>query len=398
MPQTSPQLRPATPAWQTELAEALSEIVTKFKVSYTRLAQLAGGSTAGASKDLFFRLMSGQPHNAQTLKRLRPRLAMGLLAHLTANGLTRDEAVAHLSNAFTQEELNPMNVERTTLPPAACQHFALTGDPFTDSPKHRGEVWLSPDHEAIIKRAVQAIRKQQFIALLGEAGSGKSTLKKVLIERLAANEERFSHKLFWPKAVGVTRVSAANIERFLLESLGAKTSQDALTRTARLETLLEQNYVDGVRIALAIDECHRLTNETLLGLKDFYELGTGGFINYLGIILIGQNEFSTRLNDERHSPLKKRIEIIEMPRVESFAWDYAKHRLSLAGGNVEILFEKKALQLLAAQVKTPLDFGNLCNKALRLAHRDKESKVTETLLHKRLNLTREPRILNVKET
>jgi type II secretory pathway predicted ATPase ExeA len=392
----SPRLQKA-PSF-LNFGHALKRISTLHKISYSQLADLCGGKHAGASRDFFYRLCNDQPINEQTLAQLRPRLAVGLLGFLIQRGLDRNAAFNQLVTCFEPEELTPMIVERTTLPPAVCKHFGLTRDPFTERPSTRSDVWMSTEHQRVIEQMLNAVNKQKFIALLGEVGSGKTTLKKVLVDQLAASDGQVKHKLLWPKAVGVKRITPANIERFILESFGQRSSADAIARTTRLEQTLESLYTDNHRVAIAFDECHRLTDDTLYALKDFYELGTGGFIAYIGIILIGQSEFTARLRDVRHSPLSQRIEVVQMPSIEKYAWEYVTHRLAKAGcENAETLFEKKAVEVLAAHASTPLALGNLCNRALRKIREYGEPTVTPQLLRSRMNLAQEPRIRSVKE-
>jgi type II secretory pathway predicted ATPase ExeA len=357
---------------------------------------MCGGIADGASKDFFHRLFNGKAQsNHPTLKRLRPRLARGLMLHLLSLGLPMEAALTELRAIFSTEELLPMLAQRTTLGPTACKHFGLKRDPFTVGPQAREEVWLSPQHEQVLATMTDAINHQRFIAVVGEIGAGKSTLKRRLIEDASASGGK--QRLLWPKAFAMGGVKAGSIARFVLEAFEQKTPLDAIARTARLERLLEGLYRDDVRVALAFDECHRLADETLAALKNFYELGTGGYLNYLGIILLGQPAFTARLREPRHRELAERIEVINMPTLEKTAWSYVTHRIGLVGGNAEQLFERKAVEILAEYAPTPLALGNLCNQSLRLARQYGEEKVTPALLKAKLNLISEPRIREIKQ-
>ena len=64
-----------------------------------------------------------------------------------------------------------------------------------------------------------------------------------------------------------------------------------------------------------------------------------------------------------------------MPGLGKHSYDYLAHRLRLAGGDIEKLFERKAVEHLATQAETPLALGNLAAAALLKAYSLTETKV-----------------------
>jgi len=120
---------------------------------------------------------------------------------------------------------------------------------------------------------------------------------------------------------------------------------------------------DWVRVALGFDECHRLDNRLIVALKNFWELGSGGFDRYLGVVLFGQLSFEFVLT--AHREIAERCEILQMPSLaKTAATDYLAHRVTLAGGKLERLFEPAAVTRVLAAAKTPLGLGNVASVGL----------------------------------
>jgi type II secretory pathway predicted ATPase ExeA len=97
-------------------------------------------------------------------------------------------------------------------------------------------------------------------------------------------------------------------------------------------------------------------------------------------VLFGQPQFEGRLRDHKFREICERIEVVPMPSFEKAAWDYVAHRVKLAGGDAEKLFEREAVRLLAKHARTPLALGNLCNTALLKAHKLGARKVLAEIL------------------
>lgn len=102
----------------------------------------------------------------------------------------------------------------------------------------------------------------------------------------------------------------------------------------------------------------------------------------LGLILFGQPSFKHRLRDEQFREITERVEIQDMPSIAKAAADYLGHRLALAGGSVEKLFEPAAISIIASQASTPLALGNLANRALIEAYKKGEKRVLARFLDK----------------
>ncbi|HYE72041.1 MAG TPA: AAA family ATPase [Blastocatellia bacterium] len=381
-----------------EFSARLNDLRTSLKLSYRDFGKLIGGSASGANESVIFRLCKGTA-KPEEVNKFRPLLAQGLKSHLLSLGNSTDEVITELTKIFNLEELNMASIKRTTLPPSVQRKFGLKRDPF-DKPKpgEAFEVFSTAELDNVFDRIMEAINYQQFVAVIGDIGAGKSLMKQRVKDACAESQGRT--QILWPRCEEMAKVKVASILRFILEAFKQKCPMDSLARSTRLENLLTQLYNDGKRIAIGFDECHRLPDETLTALKNFHEIGSH-FVNFLGIVLIGQPSFKANLDKPEFREIAERIEIIEMPTIEKVAFDYASHRIGLAGGDIEKIFEREAITLLVAHANTPLSLGNLCNRAMILAAKYPDPKVTSALLlskQKELGITLEPRLMSVKRS
>lgn len=374
----------------------LDALRQQYQLSYNALGKLLGGSAKGASQSTIFRLCSGKA-KPEEIAKFKPLLAQGFYQHLLSIGKSSEEILTTLDSLFTPEELSVMSIKRTTLTPAVRAKYGLTRDPF-DKPR-RGETFdyfTTDELESVYKRILEAINYQQFIAIIGDIGAGKSLMKQRVIDACAVSDEK---RILWPRCESMDKVRVASILRFVLESFQHKCPQDAMARSTRLEALLTQLYQDGKRVAIGFDECHRLPAETLTALKNFHEIGSH-FVNFLGLVLIGQPSFKATLDKPEFREIAERIEVIEMPSIQKVAWDYATHRIERAGGQIDALFEREAINHLIQHCSTPLALGNLCNRALTLAAKYPEPKVTVGFLNSKqaeLGVRFEPRLMAVRK-
>jgi type II secretory pathway predicted ATPase ExeA len=355
--------------------ERLDAFRRRRALNYHRL-WIACGGVAVCSHKIVKQLCTGQPVVAHMEKKLKPVMRVNLINFLTSSGVAEDEAIAEIDQIF--DEGDTMIAPRTTLPAEAQDFFRLRRDPFTSDPRSRAEVFTTSQLDRVASSVEDAINYQGFVVVMGEIGSGKTLLKKRVVETVEKSSGRL--RLFFPAFFDMERVHAGSIVTYLLRKLEQPVPPDLVMRADKLRQSLALLSEQGVRVALAFDECHQLHDRLLSALKNFWELGSGGYDRFLGVVLFGQPQFEARLRDYRFREICERIDVVKMPSFEKHAWEYVEHRLKLAGGSADELFDRDAVKLLAKQASTPLALGNLCNAALLRAFNLDERKVTAALV------------------
>lgn len=362
------------------LGAGLTAFAKRYGLSSRRLSSACGGSAAGVSKSSADRIMRGV---AELRLREADRIVIMNNVRRFLSNLEKspDEIEAELQQIFTIQEVATVIAARTILPLDTQQHFRLRRDPFTGDPRSSAEVFASAPLNSILERVADTINYQGFTAVIGEVGSGKTILKHRVMEMADKSNGRM--RLLWPKFSDMERVAPGAIVSFILESFEQKVRRGLVASQRQLEVLLANLHEQGVRVALGFDECHHLNDTTLIALKNFYELGTGGFEKYLGIVLFGQPRFvNGRMQDVQFREIAERLDIMHMPKLGKHAWEYVTHRIKVAGGDAEKLFERAAITRLAEQASTPLAIGNLANAALIKAHQSGENKVQAAMIKK----------------
>ncbi len=350
----------------------LAIFCVRHKISRTKLSALAGGDANDASKSTMQRLLHNEINDAEYVARLRKVLAQNLPAYLFNLGLSAAEIDHELLQIFDKGEYQPMTTQRTVLPKKVYEFFGLTGDPFAKSPESRAEVFFSPALKDIVDQIIDGIKYQGFKSISGDIGSGKTVLRS-LVEDTVANSGNL--RLIFPETFDMQRVTPANISRAILEEFeSSHIPNDAVSRAKKVKNVLAQAHKSGIRVAIAFDECHRMSDATISSLKNFLEMNSGGFQKYLGVILFGQPSFETRLSEPKFREIFERITQIKMPNFQESALSYLAHRLKIVSGDVAELFDREALELITRQSQTPLQLGNIVNTAFIISANDFSNK------------------------
>lgn len=359
--------------------EKLDAFRRRHNLNYYRL-WLAAGGDALCSHKVVKQLCTGGLVRFE--HKLKPVMRANLLRFLAASGVGEEAAAAEIATVFDTEG-DAMFAPRTTLPTEAQEFFKLRRDPFTvEEPRRLAEVFVTPQLTRLAEQVEDAINYQGFLVVLGEIGSGKSLLKRRVVETAEKSGGRM--RLFFPEFFNMDRVHSGSIVTYLLRKLDQPVPSDLVMRADKLKQALAVLSEQGVHIALTFDECHQLHDRLLTALKNFWELGSGGYDRFLGVVLWGQPQFEGRLREYRFREICERIEMLNMPSFDKCAWDYISHRVRLAGGDADKLFDREAVKLIVKQFgkqgPTPLALGNLCNAALLKAYSATERKVVAALI------------------
>jgi len=374
----------------------LDEFRIKYQLSERDLVEVMGGRESPLKKSAVHDLLSGES-NPRTDLVVKPVIAARLRMFLREKkNLGRLEIEREMLEIFhepvceTDKEVESVLTQRAVLPRAAQMYFGLRHDPFSSDPQSRREVFSTSQLDRIASQIEDAINYQGFIAVIGDIGAGKSLLKRRVVQTCLDSHGKM--QILWPEFMNMEKVHSGSISSFILRKFGQSAPRDLVQRADKLKETLGSLSEEGVRIALGFDECHRLDPRLLTALKNFWELGSGGYDRYLGLVLFGQPRFEMTLRNVDFREITERLDIIHMPNLGKHAWDYVTHRLKIAGGNADKLFDRDSVAKLAEIGSTPLALGNMANAALIKAHQLNEKKVRTGVLKAAGLVDNEPRI------
>lgn len=239
-----------------------------------------------------------------------------------------------------------------SLTQAAKQLFKLPKSPFTDDVQSRDDVYLSDEQRYIRQTMLSTAKHAGFIAIVGESGAGKTTLKRDLIE--GVREDKDNIIIIQPQAFDKTRLNVIHLCDAIIDDVSQgnerpKRSMEAKAR--QIKRLLTDSSRAGNKHCLVIDEAHDLTVPVLKYLKRFWEL-EDGMRRLLAIVLIGQPELKIKLN-ERNADVRevaRRCEQVELQPLNAYVGEYLKHKFARAGLSYDAIFATDATSGLTARL------------------------------------------------
>ena len=161
--------------------------------------------------------------------------------------------------------------------------------------------------------------------------------------------------------------------------------------------LLEQNHA-GRTVVLVIDEAQNLGAAALEEVRLLSNLETETD-KLLQIVLVGQPELANTLEDKSLRQLRQRISIYYQlqPLSVKECYAYAQHRIEVAGGNPDRLFERSTLiRACKASHGIPRKLNVLLDRALLTAYTAESRRVTRLHLKQALNELKSLRERTVK--
>lgn len=247
--------------------------------------------------------------------------------------------------------------------------FRLTPDP--------AYVWFAAQHREAFSGLVYSICTRPGLAvLMGEAGTGKTTLLYTLTDLL----ERRNYVI---ARCNNPTLSREEFYDLLLTELGVECASSLKSRQLRaLEEALLRYREAGRSAVLIVDEAQRLPLELLEEIRLLLNLETPRE-KLLQIIMAGQPELGAVLGRPELRQLKQRISVI--CRLEPLSAEelreYLQHRLSRAGLPEQKLFPEEVIGLIYKYTQgIPRLVNCLCDATLQTGFGLQSSLVTAAIV------------------
>lgn len=239
------------------------------------------------------------------------------------------------------------------------EHFNLERKPFDQLPDP-DFLFLTQQHDEALSRMQFAIGvNDSFTIITGEVGSGKTTLVRKLLADMADQ--------YRPAFVTHTRLDAVELLQLILVQLGVKPFRMGKTEMlVELQRLVDSEREEGRRVIIVVDEAQNFTIDVLEELRLLTCMDTAKSKS-INIILIGQPQ----LNETLHSPdldqltqrCRLRFHLNALSKDDAI--QYIRHRLAVAGGKPEEIFDVEALDLINDHTRgIPRLINTLCDTAM----------------------------------
>ena len=270
-------------------------------------------------------------------------------------------------------------------------YFKLLGlerEPFSTSPDPQF-FFLSAAHRAALYRLRISVKLQRGLCLLlGDVGTGKTTLSRRLAQVLPQDGPIDLHVLLNPYVTSEEQFLAALMETFHLEMPASPSVRTMLGAIER--HLFTRGVEKGRIVTLIIDEAQQLPLEALELLR--------GLLNYetqdaklLQLILLAQTDFLPTLRGIRNLWDRMSLRYVLNPLDERENKELIHFRLAQAGfRSREPLFADEAIrEIYYATQGYPRRIALLCHDALERLVMDSQPTVSVDLIRRLAGRERE---------
>ena len=235
--------------------------------------------------------------------------------------------------------------------------FGLRSKPFGKTPDP-SFLFETGQHREALARLEYAVEEKELALLVGDIGSGKTTLSRALIDRIG--DTRPVILLINP------RLTPMQLLRSVASSLGIEAPRFRNELLDRIHTTLYALYEAKREPVLILDEAQLIPSKATfdeIRLLTNFQLDDQ---NLLSVILIGQPELEARLDRPAYAPLKQRIGMryrLGPLTIEETA-DYIDHRLRVAGGGRNPFTTEAIAEMHARSGGVPRLINTLATTAL----------------------------------
>ena len=220
------------------------------------------------------------------------------------------------------------------------QFFGLTTKPFGKTPDP-SFLYESAQHREALARLEYAVEEKELGVLVGEIGSGKTTLSRALIDGIG--DSRPIVLIINP------RLTPTQLLRTIARALGLEPARMRSDLVEQIHAKLFELYESRREPVLIIDEAQLIPSKATfdeIRLLTNFQLDHQ---NLLSVLLIGQPELERRLDRAPYAPLRQRIGLRYHlgPLTLDDTVAYIEHRIRVAGGNRNP-FSRRAMEEIHA--------------------------------------------------
>ena len=265
-------------------------------------------------------------------------------------------------------------------------YYGFVEKPFSLTPDPR-YLYRSESHANAFELLQYGIRRREgFIVVTGDIGTGKTTLCRALLDQL--DRKTFTALVLNPF------ISEDDLLRLILQDFGVVSREEM--KRSRLAAVSRQALIEALndfllsllplraKALLIIDEAQNLPRPILEFIRMLSNLETDKE-KLLQIVMVGQLNLKDVLRSPELRQLDQRVSIrYELrPLAAEETAAYVAHRLTIAGGGAVVSFTPKALQsVYKYSGGIPRVINLLCDRALLAAYSERATRVTPEMVRK----------------
>src|ERR1700688_2006142 len=249
--------------------------------------------------------------------------------------------------------------------------FGLKESPFRVNPDPR-YLYLTREIQEAMAGLTHGIQTRGgFVTLIGEVGTGKTTLVNRLLDWL---KEQQIHVAF----IVNSRLNTTQLFEFILAEFDISCeSRSKSQQLMRLNQFLLEKHGANETVVLIIDEAQNLTYPVMEEIRLLTNLETATD-KLLQIVLSGQPELDEKLKLPQLRQLRQRIMLRCRTSTlsQEQTQEYVTERLRIAGASGEAIFSPKAIETIHVySLGIPRVINLLCEHSLVNAFVDQERPI-----------------------
>ncbi len=255
--------------------------------------------------------------------------------------------------------------------------FGFNEEPFKITPDP-DYMYLSSKHEEALELIEFGIKNRKgFLTLVGEVGTGKSTLIRYLVKKLPD----LHISLILNPFLSTDELLYSIAKDFGIDTTLCLNKGDVYSE---LTKFLVSTYKNGKNAVVIIDESQNLSFESFEMIRQISNIELEND-KLLQILLSGQPELETILQKEELRQLNQRISI--RATLKNFDFEdtenYIIHRINVAAGIRKYIFDKSAVKKIHSYTKgNPREINQLCDKSLLIAFSENKKKVNDEIVER----------------
>jgi type II secretory pathway predicted ATPase ExeA len=265
------------------------------------------------------------------------------------------------------------------------EYYGFTEKPFSLTPDPKF-LYKSESHANAFDLLQYAVRRREgFVVVTGDIGTGKTTLCRALLEQIDRNT--FTALVLNPF------LSEDDLLKLILQDFGVVSRDDV--KRGRLANVSKQELIETIYdfllsllplragAVLIIDEAQNLPMPVLEQIRILSNLETDKE-KLLQVILVGQLNLNPLLKAPQMRQLDQRVSIRYQlrPLNRDEVAAYVSHRLTVAGGSAAVTFQPKALDMVHSRTQgIPRLINLISDRSLLAAFSSRTNRVTEEMVH-----------------
>ena len=246
--------------------------------------------------------------------------------------------------------------------------FELAEYPFSVSPDPR-YFYLSKQHRGMLAKVDYVVEQRQGLTVVyGDVGTGKTSLARVLVDRLSET----NHVVF---ITNPNFKSEMHMVKAIAAEFGLPPKRSLFDQMEGLQAHLIRMYSDDRSPVLIVDEAQLLHGQQFEIIRQFSNFETND-TKLLQIILAGQLDLKKKLRAKRALMSRVVIQSTLQTLPAGEMADMLQFRIAAAGGNGNLLPGDSVHRVCEVSKGIPREAVKVCGLALKLAHMNKEKVIS----------------------